>query len=132
MPGARLQAFAAARKRAEEALEGAAEAEARRRAMQAEHRELAAAIEVRRRTLQQARGRCRCTGTQRVADANPVHHKPIMSHQSDRGCIYLQQSSDTHPDLNVAQWQCAARCGHAHCCFCSMQMRDRCLPGLPA
>ena len=41
------QDFTAARKRVEEASEGAAEAEARRRAMQAELRELAATIEVR-------------------------------------------------------------------------------------
>ena len=42
----RLQAFAAARKRVEEASEGAAEAEARRRAMQAELRQLATTLEV--------------------------------------------------------------------------------------
>ncbi len=43
------QAFAAVSKRVEEASEGAAEAEARRRAMQAELRELAATLEVRSR-----------------------------------------------------------------------------------
>ena len=41
------QAFAEAQKRVKEASEGAAEAEARRRAMQAELRELAATLEVR-------------------------------------------------------------------------------------